>query len=294
MDAIRDHEAEEGKGGVIHRRTRTYRSAGQDCDRGMRLVDLVGRQMAALKGYGNKAQAQGLEAGCAGTLRKVSHRHSEWAGSVEGGRVEREETVGGGLKGATIKIMMCDLRDGNLSRIRGNGECHGNSEDDSDLNPGVQDAGRWLNDSEEPRDSLETAINRLTTRQVLLENTYKCHQHTGTHYQYSRFWLRPCDDLPDEFRMGPLFIHRIWREDSGKRRPKWIDHENYEPYSISTFSVHALEMEGKKLLAWAAAVVPPSVDVNEAGSIWPAQTPSRKSLQVKSTRVRSERIHRVY
>ncbi|KAJ7104785.1 hypothetical protein C8R44DRAFT_807877 [Mycena epipterygia] len=162
----------------------------------------------------------------------------------------------------------------------------------------------------EPRPSYRTAINRLTTRQVLLENTYKCHTRFGTHYQYTRFFLRPRDTLPDELLISPRFVRRVWKVDSGIPRPKWIDHESFKAFSISTFSVHALESEvrlcqtyyadkhenqviGNKLLAWAEAVAAVSVGPSndEGGSIWPAQTPPRQSPQARSVRAHAVRIH---
>ncbi|KAJ6474794.1 hypothetical protein C8R45DRAFT_1010592, partial [Mycena sanguinolenta] len=95
----------------------------------------------------------------------------------------------------------------------------------------------------EPRVSYPTAINGLGPRQVLLENTFKCHKRTGTHYQYTRFFLRPRPGLPDDLLISPRFVRRIWTVNSGKPRPVWIAHERHQPFSVSTFSVHALDLE---------------------------------------------------
>ncbi|KAJ6451831.1 hypothetical protein C8R47DRAFT_1169716 [Mycena vitilis] len=168
-----------------------------------------------------------------------------------------------------------------------------------------------LRRAREPRQDRQIYINRLTTRQVLLENTYKCHKRTGTHYQYTRIFVRSRTDLDDEFLKSPRFVRRIWRVDSDVPRPKWIDHEAFAPFSISTYSLnHALESEvrlcqdyyvhlkenravARKLLTWAAAVVPPTVHStrDEACSLWPAQTPPRCSGNGRARRARGERIH---
>ncbi|KAJ7875474.1 hypothetical protein B0H14DRAFT_2568636 [Mycena olivaceomarginata] len=159
-----------------------------------------------------------------------------------------------------------------------------------------------------PLPSLATCIVAMTTRQVLLENVYKAHSRSGTHYQYSRFHLRPHDDLAEEYLTGPLFIRRVWSVHSGTPRPRWIDHENYKAFSIHTFSVHALESEvrlcqeyyatmpenqavQKKLIAWATAVVPKSTCNDESGSLWPAQTPPRKGVEMSiNGRIQAQRI----
>ncbi|KAJ6506493.1 hypothetical protein C8R45DRAFT_969849 [Mycena sanguinolenta] len=95
----------------------------------------------------------------------------------------------------------------------------------------------------EPRVSYATAINGLGPRQVLLENTYKCHKRTGTHYKYTRFFLRPRPGLPDDLLISPRFVRHIWTVNSGKPCPVWIAHERHQPFSVSTFSVHALDLE---------------------------------------------------
>ncbi|KAJ7871993.1 hypothetical protein B0H14DRAFT_3131690 [Mycena olivaceomarginata] len=159
-----------------------------------------------------------------------------------------------------------------------------------------------------PLPSLATCIVAMTTRQVLLENVYKAHSRSGTHYQYSRFHLRPHDNLAEEYLTGPLFIRRVWSVHSGTPRPRWIDHENYKAFSIHTFSVHALESEvrlcqeyyatmpenqavQKKLIAWATAVVPKSTCNDESGSLWPAQTPPRKGVEMSiNGRIQAQRI----
>ncbi|KAJ7861108.1 hypothetical protein B0H14DRAFT_2576250 [Mycena olivaceomarginata] len=159
-----------------------------------------------------------------------------------------------------------------------------------------------------PLPSLATCIVAMTMRQVLLENVYKAHGRSGTHYQYTRFHLRPRGDLAGEYLIGPLFIRRVWSVHSGTPRPRWIDHENYKAFSIHTFSVHALESEvrlcqeyyatmpenqavQKKLIAWATAVVPKSTCNDESGSLWPAQTPPRKGVEMSiNGRIQAQRI----
>ncbi|KAF7336168.1 hypothetical protein MVEN_02164200 [Mycena venus] len=161
---------------------------------------------------------------------------------------------------------------------------------------------------DKPRPSHRAYMNRLAARQVLLENTYKCHKRTGTHYQYTRLHIRARHNLKKEFLKSPRFIRRVWRTDSDIPRPKWIDHENYTPFAISTYTIHALETEvrlcqeyyadlphnravANKLLAWAAAVVPPSIECDNAkGSLWPAKTPPSSALKTHST-AHMERIH---
>ncbi|KAK7037072.1 hypothetical protein R3P38DRAFT_3183141 [Favolaschia claudopus] len=166
--------------------------------------------------------------------------------------------------------------------------------------------------SNKPRPSHDAYMARLAPRQVLVENTYKCHKRSGTHYQYSRFFLRPRFGLKDELLRSPRFVRRVWVADPEKHRPAWIDHEKHAPFSVSTYSIHALETEirlcqdyyadlpenravAKRLLTWAGNVVPPSVviDDNET-SLWAARTPQKIRLPSRSTRKRAERIHHTY
>ncbi|KAJ7459231.1 hypothetical protein FB451DRAFT_1272253 [Mycena latifolia] len=165
--------------------------------------------------------------------------------------------------------------------------------------------------SPEPRQSRDTYIHRLTSRQVLLENTYRFDKHSKTHYQYTRFWIFPSDQIADEFHMSPKFIRREWKVDSDVPRPKWIDHEKSPAGSISSYSVHALESEirkcqywyvenpfnqdvSQKLWEWAVAVTPTIVFFNFGSdplALWQAETPERRAPVPRSTRRRAERIH---
>ncbi|KAJ7695250.1 hypothetical protein B0H14DRAFT_3174899 [Mycena olivaceomarginata] len=145
----------------------------------------------------------------------------------------------------------------------------------------------------EPCPDQEVFMKRLALHQVLLQNTYKAHKRSGTHYQYSRFYLRDQRGLKKQLLQSPRFFRRAWVEDPDARRPVWIDHENYAPFSVATYSIHALESEAKKLLAWAAAVVPHSIPADpETGELWPARTPPNSVCKPPVTaRARVERIH---
>ncbi|KAJ7691496.1 hypothetical protein B0H14DRAFT_3047610 [Mycena olivaceomarginata] len=118
----------------------------------------------------------------------------------------------------------------------------------------------------QPRPSHEIYMNRLAPHEVLLENTYKAHKRTGTHYQYTRFHLRARYDLEGKFLRSPQFVRRIWIAHPDARRPVWIDHEKHTPILGLHDEVRLCQQSyanrpenravAKKLLVWAAAVVP--------------------------------------
>ncbi|KAJ7815855.1 hypothetical protein B0H14DRAFT_2845954, partial [Mycena olivaceomarginata] len=152
----------------------------------------------------------------------------------------------------------------------------------------------------QPRPSHEIYMNRLAPHEVLLENTYKAHKRTGTHYQYTRFHLRARYDLEGKFLRSPQFVRRIWIAHPDARRPVWIDHEKHTPFSVCTYSIHSLEDEvrlcqqsyvnrpenravAKKLLVWAAAVVPHWIpEDDESGMLWPAKNTAEQCAQATS------------
>ncbi|KAF8214953.1 hypothetical protein K438DRAFT_2008466 [Mycena galopus ATCC 62051] len=145
-----------------------------------------------------------------------------------------------------------------------------------------------------PRPSHKTFMKHLAPREVLVENTFKAHKRTGTHYLYTRFWLRPRDDLDPDLLVSPQFVCRIWIASSGKPRPAWIDHERHTPFSVATYLICALEIELRKcqdtyadMPAWAKAILPPSVPQDDvSGVIWEAKTPptSPRRAQVMPAR----------
>ncbi|KAJ6608890.1 hypothetical protein B0H10DRAFT_1955015 [Mycena sp. CBHHK59/15] len=160
-------------------------------------------------------------------------------------------------------------------------------------------------------------VHQLTSRQVLLENTYKFDtarisrdlQEINTHFQYTRFWICPLKNIPTILHSSPRFVRRQWKSDSGVPRPKWIDHEKFAPGSVVSYSVKALESEirhctyysnqpvncgqvANALWTWALAVTPRSIiPAAVDDSIWPAKTPPRRERELRSTRRRAERHH---
>ncbi|KAJ7645363.1 hypothetical protein B0H17DRAFT_1216039 [Mycena rosella] len=90
--------------------------------------------------------------------------------------------------------------------------------------------------SPEPRESRETHISHLTTRQVLLENSYRFYKASGIHYMDTCLWILPRRNIAEEFHHSPTFVRRKWREKSDGTRPDWV-------YYDSSYSIKALESE---------------------------------------------------
>ncbi|KAJ7679629.1 hypothetical protein B0H17DRAFT_1182285 [Mycena rosella] len=166
--------------------------------------------------------------------------------------------------------------------------------------------------SPEPRQDRDTYIARLTTRQVLLENTYRFDKsYGGVHFQYTRFYINPCGNVAEEFHVSPKFLRRQWKVKSGLPRPKWIDHEKHPAGSISSYSIHALEMEVRnvqyryvenpmnqevhlELWNWALGVTPSSfnqLSASDPMALWLPDTPPSRERKLRSTRNRAKRVH---
>ncbi|KAJ6629614.1 hypothetical protein B0H10DRAFT_1292664 [Mycena sp. CBHHK59/15] len=107
-------------------------------------------------------------------------------------------------------------------------------------------------------------VHRLTSRQVLLENTYNFDTETQTHIQYTRFWIRPIHSIATILHSSPRFVRRQWKPASDMPRPKWIDHEKYPLGSVVTYSVKALETEVRHCTYY----VNQSVNSEVANALW--------------------------
>ncbi|KAJ6613239.1 hypothetical protein B0H10DRAFT_1951639 [Mycena sp. CBHHK59/15] len=136
---------------------------------------------------------------------------------------------------------------------------------------------------------------------------------TKTHFQYTRFWIRPLKNILTILHSSPQFVCRQWKPDSGVPRLKWIVHEKFVPGSVVSYSVKTLESEichctyysnqsvncgqvANALWTWAFAVTPRLfIPAAVEDSIWPAKTSPRREWELRSTRRRAERHdHNIY
>ncbi|KAJ7149300.1 hypothetical protein C8R43DRAFT_1128654 [Mycena crocata] len=131
-------------------------------------------------------------------------------------------------------------------------------------------------------------LREMTTRQVLVENTYEFNEAAQIHYQYTRFLITPRRDVAEKFQISPRFVRRQWSPNSAAQRPKWMQYKDH-PHGQTSLSVHALESEvrncdwymtrpvnddvAEDLLEWAFTVTPRSIRNVHPETLWPAQTP---------------------